>query len=421
MSTTSSPSKFRRTLRFVIPFLLLVLIIGLAWNYSRIQRLLAANSLFEREHISYNFSHMNELFHYQVIPPATGEDVHRWEKAEPSKLRGLPDAFRFDGESIEVRAFLEETDTSGLLVLHEGKIVHEVYPRPDEAGGVNARRISWSMAKSFLSAIFGVAVERGLIESLDDPVTKYAPELQGSAYDGVPIRHVLQMSSGVKFNEDYLDFNSDINKMGRVLAIGGSMDAFAASLVERERESGVARHYVSIDTHVIGMVLRGATKKPVRDFFQEVLWSKLGADQEIYYLTDEEGVDFVLGGLNMRTRDYARFGQLFLQDGEWRGEQVIPQRWVRESTTASAPRSQDDGMDYGYQWWVPKRARDEFFAIGVYGQYIYVNRVAQVVVVKNSTHTRFRDDGAQGTMVEDKNIELFRAIAKHYAGEEAAP
>ena len=114
-------------------------------------------------------------------------------------------------------------------------------------------------------------------------------------------------------------------------------DAFAASIEGRERESGVSRHYVSIDTHVIGMVLRGATGMPVRDFLNEALWSKLGVEQEIYYVTDEEGVDFVLGGLNMRTRDYARFGQLYLQDGKWLGEQVIPRAWVRESTAASAP------------------------------------------------------------------------------------
>lgn len=421
---TPSPAPrrtLRRVIRLAIPVVILVLAGILLWNYSRIQRLLAVNSLFEHEHIAYNFTHMDELFHYQVITPTPGKLRHTWQRAEPSARKGLPTSFDFEGESVAVQAFLEQTDTTALLVLHHGEIVHEIYPRPEEAGGAEARRISWSVAKSFLSAVFGVALERGLIESLDDPVTKYAPALRGSAYDGVPIRHVLQMSSGVRFNEDYLDFGSDINKMGRVLAIGGSMDAFAASIEGRERESGVSRHYVSIDTHVIGMVLRGATGMPVRDFLNEALWSKLGVEQEIYYVTDEEGVDFVLGGLNMRTRDYARFGQLYLQDGKWLGEQVIPRAWVRESTAASAPASKDDGMGYGYQWWVPKRANEEFFAIGIYGQYIYVNRVADMVVVKNSTHIRFRDDGAQGTIVEDRNIELFRAIARHYAGEEAAP
>ena len=407
---------FKRVALVVV--IIAIVVIGL--NYERIKRLVAVNSLFEDDKIAYNFTHMDELFHSKTITPKPGQKRHTWEVVPSDKK--LPETFTFEGESFAVDTFLEETRTTALLVIKEGKIVYESYPLEDQqGGGQDARRISWSMAKSFLSAVFGVAYKDGLIKSLDDAVTDYVPELKGTAYDGVPIRHVLNMASGVKFNEDYLDFNSDINKMGRVLAIGGSMDEFAASLKESERESGKQRHYVSIDTHVLGMVLRAATGKPARQYLNEKLWSKMGVEHEIYYVTDEEGIDFVLGGLNMRTRDYARFGQLFLQDGYWLGEPVIPKDWVRESTRDSAPASKDDGMGYAYQWWVPKRANDEFFAIGVYGQYIYINRVANMVVVKNSAHTGFRSDGHQGTVIEDKSIELFRSIVRSYAGEDKAP
>ncbi len=404
-------------IRIVGALLLVVLVLG-AFNYARIERLLAVNTLFDAEHIAYNFTHMSELFHSTPVEPKPGKKTHAWKVDS----KPLPEHFEFDGKKKPLLGWLDETRTTALLVVHRGKIVHESYPHP-EGGGQDALRISWSVAKSFLSAIFGVAVAEGHIKSLDDAVSDYVPELKGSAYDGVPIRHVLNMSSGVYFNEDYLDYDSDINKMGRVLAIGGSMDEFAADLSKRERESGVQRHYVSIDTHIIGMVLRAATGKSAVEYLNEKLWSKLGVKHSIYYVTDEEGVAFVLGGLNMKTRDYARFGQLFLQDGKWLGEQVIPKDWVRESTSNNAPASANDGMGYGYQWWVPKRADEEFFAIGIYGQYIYINRKKSVVVVKNSVHREFRDDGASGTIVEDTSIEAFRAIAEHYgrAPDEPAP
>ena len=276
------------------------------------------------------------------------------------------------------------------------------------------------MAKSFLSAIFGVALERGEIESLDDPVTRYAPELKGSAYDGVPIRDVLRMSSGVRFDEDYLEFDSDINRMGRVLALGGSMDEFAMSLSERTRPSGELFEYVSIDTHVIGMVLRGATGKSVPEYLNEVLWSKMGVQRPIYYVTDEQGVAFVLGGLNMRTRDYARFAQLFLQDGVWLDRQVIPKAWVRESTASSASGLDETTLGYGYQWWTPPHAEEEFFAVGIYGQYLFIDRARQVVIAKNSAHRAFREDGERGVKIKEKNIEAFRAIARHYEALDAA-
>lgn len=383
----------------------------LSFNASRIKRLLAANSLFKEGKIDHNFTHMDELFHAQTMTPTAPKKLHTWV-SEPSPL---PTSFTFDGKSRDLQAFLKETSTTALLVVHDGKIVHENYPNPEKSGGQEARRISWSVAKSFLSAIFGLAVASGEIKSLEDPVSDYVPELKGSAYDGVPIRHVLNMSSGVFFDEDYLSFNSDINKMGRVLAIGGSMDEFAAGLSKTERASGEVRDYVSIDTHVIGMVLRRATGKSVLEYLNENLWSKMGVKESIYYVTDEQGVAFVLGGLNMRTRDYARFGQLFLQDGQWLGQQVLPREWVRASTANSAPASLTDDQGYGYQWWLPEQADEEFFAIGIYGQYIYVNRKLNVVIAKNSAHREFRDDGKEGFIIKNTTIEAFRAMAHHYA------
>ena len=139
---------------------------------------------------------------------------------------------------------------------------------------------------------------------------------------------------------------------------------------------------------------------------------------KFYYLTDGYGVAFALGGLNVRTRDYARFGQMMLDYGQFNGRQIIPSDWVRESTKASAPPASDkaDRMGYGFQWWVPVNADDEFYAIGIYGQYIYVNRPARVVIVKTSAHRDFDNDGVGGSLVEEETMEMFRAIAAGLSG-----
>lgn len=395
----------------VFGVLVIVGAVLVAYNWERLVRLYNVNTLFEEENIVRNFSNMKEMFFWKPVPvdpslPST--------KDAPLVQSPLPENYTFDGKTNNLAERLTEFQTTSLLVMHNGTFVHEQYgldTKPDDL------RISWSMAKSFLSAMFGIAVEEGKIASIEDPVTKYVPELKSSAYDGVKIVDVLNMSSGVKFNEDYLDFDSDIKRMGRVLALGGSMDEFSVSVNQREREAGSARQYVSIDTHVLAMVMRAATGKSLMDYLNEKIWSKVGSGNELYYLTDGFGVGFALGGLNMSTRDYARFGQLFLNGGKWNGEQIVPADWVIKSTMISAPPAaeKEDTMQYGYQWWIPPDADGEYFAVGVYGQYIYINPKANVIVVKTAAHLGFRDDGEAGRSIKLENIAMFRAIAEHYS------
>ena len=375
-------------------------------NFSKVQRLLRVNSLFDANKIVHNFSHMDEALF--SAPLMSGSQKHIW----PVKIEPITEKVIISEQEQDLKAYLEETQTTALVVIQNGSIKFESYYKET---GQDDKRISWSMAKSYLSAIFGVALKDGKIRSLDDQVVTYVPELKGTAYDGATIRNVLNMSSGVAFNEDYYDKGSDINKMGRVLAMGGSMDEFAASLTQRARKPGAARQYVSIDTHVIGMVLRRATGQSARDYLQEKLWDKLGAGDGAYYLTDGKGAAFVLGGLNMRTRDYGLFGQLILQNGRWKGEQIIPARWVRDSTRASAPADVEGmAMDYGFQWWVPQDSDGDFFAVGVYGQYIYIDPKSKTVIVKNSAHREFMEESPSGQGYMLDNIDMFRSVAQHY-------
>ena len=378
---------------------------------AKLNRFHKVNSLFAEKNIVDNFSDMKSMFFWQPISPVF-EPV---ANCQPDiQLSPLPSDFEYDGRDYPLATHLRNFKTTSLLVMHGNSIVHESYHLGTKASDM---RISWSIAKSFLSAMIGIGVAEGKIISIEDEVTHYVSALKNSAYNGIKIRDVLNMSSGVKFNEDYLNYFSDIKRMGRVLALGKSMDGFTASFKKRDRKAGVARQYISIDTHVLAMVLRAATGKTLREYFSEKIWSKIGSGNDLYYLTDGYGVDFALGGLNMSSRDFLRFGQLYLNDGRWCGKQVVPKSWIKQSTCASAPPAaiDSDPMQYGYQWWIPPQADKEYYAVGVYGQYIYINPKAKIVIVKTAAHREFRQPGINGYSKPLENIAMFRSISEHYS------
>ena len=388
-----------------ITILIIILVVTLAlMNSSSLARVYYAITLFDEDSIVENFSNMESMF--DTIAVENPDTVYTFGRS----AQRLPMFYTYNNEQKNLQDFLERTRTTALLVIKDNNITFEEYYLGTRA---EDRRISWSVSKSFLSAIFGVAVEEGHITSLQDPVTRYAPELAGSGYDGVSIKNVLQMSSGVKFDENYNNFNSDINRFGRLMAFGGSFDEFATSLVN-EREPGTFLNYVSLDTHVLGMVLRNATGRTFVDYFNDKLWSQIGAEDSAVFMIDQTGEPMVLGGMNIRTRDFARFGKLYRDGGMWNGKQVVPAQWVADSVTPDAPHLQPGNRDnaeldlgYGYQWWIPENADGEFMAIGIYDQFVYINQKAGVVIVKNSANIDFMENNFEATT---ETVAMFRAI-----------
>lgn len=385
--------------RFVkgLAILAVVLVAAGVWKHEEIGRLRAVLTLFDEDRIVANFSHMDAAFLSRPVPKGDAPPMPLPQGAAMALPEGTEN-------------WISERAVTALVVLKDGAIRHESYHL---GTGAEDRRISWSVAKSFLSALMGVVVAEGAIASLDDPVEKYAPMLRGSAYEGATIRQVLNMTSGVAFDEDYLKFSSDINKMGRVLALGGSMDRFAAGITVRRAAPGAGWQYVSIDTHILGMVIRGATGRGVADLLAEKIIQPIGFESQPYYVTDGLAEPFVLGGLNLMTRDYARLGQVFLQDGMANGRQIVPADWVAVSTVPQT-ETPPGAMGYGYQWWIPQDATEgEFLAQGVYGQFIYINRPAGVVIAANSADRHFTEAG-----VEAQNIATFRKIAAALEGKD---
>ncbi|PSL19759.1 serine hydrolase domain-containing protein [Shimia abyssi] len=381
---------FGKWLGRILLMLILAAVVVFVWKREQISRLYSVVTLYDADKIVANFSGMNLAFPNVTVERGTGP-VFELPAGAPLSM---PTGFK---------QWTNDRAVTALVVLKDSALVHESYYQ----GTTDTdRRMSFSVAKSFLSALFGVVVAEGHIASLDDPVTQYAPSLAGGAYDGASIRDVLQMSSGVSFDEDYLDFNSDINRMSRTLALGGSMDGFTEALAETFIAPGTQWQYVSIDTHVLSMVIRGATGRDIASLLSEKIIAPLGLEEAPYYITDGDGVAFVLGGLNLRTRDYARFAQMFLQNGFANGAQIVPADWVTASTIAS-DKTQPGKIQYGYQWWIPINAtHGEFLGRGIYGQYIYINQPLGIVIATNAADKGFREGGAHAS-----NVAMFRAIA----------
>lgn len=331
----------------------------------------------------------------------------------------LPQSYEFNGEIRLTEDFIKATDTSALLVLQDGSVRLEQYFLN---GGRDVQWMSFSVGKSFVSALIGIAIEDGFIHSIEDPITRYVPALVGSAYDGVRIKDVLQMSSGARWNEDYSDPNAEIHRYGAVLAGEAPFDTFMASL-QSEREPGTLCLYNSGDTQALGMLLVKATGRSITDYMQEKLCEPLGMESPGYWVLDCDGMEMAAGGVNLVARDFAKIGELFRNGGVWNGKQIVPQEWVTASVAPDAPYLHPGNvivgdhafsMGYGYQWWIPDGDRGEFSAIGVYNQFVYVDPSRGVVIVKLSANRAYGTASDEATNREDETIEFLRAIATQF-------
>ena len=372
------------------------------------ERILWVSSLFSGSDQYQKFNRVYELFPTSNLVPSMDPSSF-----ESESLIKLPNSFVYESKSVDVNEYLDRTDVSALLILKDGKIRYENYWL---TGGREVKWISMSVGKSFVSALVGIALDQGHIKSIQDPVTIYVPQLKDSAYDGVSIKDILQMSSGASWNEDYGDPNSDINRSVRIFALGGSLDEFAASLTN-ENEPGTFNRYNSTDTQVLGMLLREATGTSVTEFMQEMLWDPIGAEDNAYWLLDSENMEVAYGGLNATARDYAKLGELYRLRGRMNNKQIIPEKWVDESVRPDAPHlmpgensMSDYPLGYGYQWWIPDESGD-YMAIGVYNQFIYVSPKNNSVVVQLAANKIYGVDAIETTVSEFESIAFLRTLA----------
>lgn len=330
------------------------------------------------------FANIKKILDVREMPAST--TPRPWPVGDPIEL---PEVFTgHDGVERSTDAFLTDSETSALLVLKDGKVRYERYwltATPE------TQWLSMSVAKSWISALVGIAVSEGHIRSIDEPISDYITVDPGSAYDGVAISQVLQMSSGAKWNEDYGDPTSDAQRLGDATAYpDGSLDRFVAGMT-RAVEPGTVCQYNSADTQALGQLLVRATGRSVADYMHDKLVEPLGFEQPAYWVLDPQGMEVAFAGVNMTARDFARLGELYRLGGDWHGTRLVPADWVADSTRPHSPvqepfnvriAGQPLPFGYGYQWWLPPTGDGSFEAAGVYGQSVLVVPHAGVTIVR---------------------------------------
>ncbi len=341
-----------------------------------------------------NFRNFRRYGETSVI--ATGEVI-----PIPHRQQELEFSAQLLGQKTNLIGFIKFSNTSAFLVLKDGEIIFEQYFHGDSA---ESRHMSFSVAKSFVSALVGVALAEGKIDSIDDPIQKYLPELDSSTFDGVTIKHILQMASGLKFNEDYTDPNSDINKM--VSAVQTMSYLQYINTLEREHQPGTYNHYASVNPQLLGILLIRVTGKSLTDYSAEKLWKPLGMEKSGYWRLDGQGLELAMGGLAATARDYARLGLLYLNKGRVGDRQVIPESWVNDSVIPNEPHlmpgknpKSSSTFGYQYQWWMPPKYDGDFLARGIWGQNIYVHPRNRVVIIKLSADPKNFDSAYKDVYV----------------------
>ena len=287
------------------------------------------------------------------------------------------------GATYDIYDYVTRNRVAGLLVMQDDAVLLEHYDLGIDAA---TRWLSMSMAKSFATTLVGAAIHDGLIGSVDDLLARYLPDLAGSAYDGVTVKTLMQMTSGLRWDDTQTDPHSERRAM-LALQVAQQPGDVMRYMVTRSRaaDPGTAFKYSTGDTHVVGALVRAATGKWLADYLSEKIWSKLGMEHDaIWWLEAPDGLEIAGSGLFATLRDYARFGRFVLGDGIIDGVRVLPEGWVRE---AGAPRQIGGSrLDYGYMWWpVPgpdgSLADGAFTARGIFGQFIYINPARRLICV----------------------------------------
>jgi len=303
--------------------------------------------------------------------------------------------------AVDVDAYMAGQRSAALLIVHDGKLRLERYGLGFDAGG---RWTSFSVAKSITSTLVGAAIKDGYIRSLDDKVSDYIAQMKGSAYDDVSIRQLLTMTSGVKWNEDYADPNSDVARFNNHQPEEG-VDALVSYLrrLPREVPAGTRWHYSTGETNLVGILVGEATKKPLSQYLSEKIWARAGMQQQATWIVSKTGREISGCCVQAATRDFARFGLFILGGARVDGQSIVADDWLAQATTGRADIGQP-GRGYGYQWWT--YSDGSFAARGIFGQGIFIDPKRKLVIASNADW----GGGATDRVASDAREAFYRAV-----------
>ncbi|HVJ41495.1 MAG TPA: serine hydrolase [Dongiaceae bacterium] len=343
----------------------------------------------------WSFQHVRELVPTVTVRRGTDGPLELSRHAQ-----AIDDVtFACDGGTTTVGAFLEESYTDGFIALHRGRIIAERY-----MNGMTERtqHLSQSVAKSITGTLAGILVGRGLLDP-QAPITEYLPELEATAYRGACVQHVLDMTSGVNFDEEYTSLDSDIAKVDVACGwkTGGqpgwpkSMWQVIRGLTRQECDHGSRFRYRSIETDVLAFILERVGGERLADLVSREIWTPIGAEEDAYFTVDRTGYALADGGFNATLRDYARFGLLHANHGMANGRQIVPYDWIAATRKGDHDKFQGDYRAvlpqgaYKNQFWIEDIAHRAYMARGVFGQIIYIDPDADFVAVKLSSWPEF--------------------------------
>ena len=366
----------------------------------------------------WSFSNFRQLMPTTQVSRGTGAPLPL-----PRALRGDLDAVSFvplgkDTPMTWGQAF-DANYTDGVVVLHKGRIVYERYAgalRPE------GQHIAMSVTKSFFGTLGAMLVAEGKLDE-NAPVTRYVPELKDSAFGDATIRQVLDMRTGLKYSENYLDPNAEVwqhTRAGGVLprppGYQGPQTFYEfLQTVKKEGDHGGSFAYKTVNSDALGWVIRRATGQSIGQLLSERIWSRLGMEQDAYFTVDSVGNEFAGGGLNAGLRDMARFGEMMRNNGKFNGQQIIPAAVVQDiakggdkSAFPQASFPTLPGWSYRNMWWVSNNEHGAYSARGIHGQAIYIDPKAEMVIARFASHPM-----PNNPFNDPTSLPAYMALAKH--------
>ena len=324
----------------------------------------------------FNFADINDYKKFPALPVENGGDAFYFDEPDKDFDLALPADFQTEDKNFSLDQFLDKNKTVAFLTIRNDTILYERY----FSGYADSSIIpSFSVSKAFISALTGIAIDEGYIESADQPITDFIPELlnQDPAFEKIRLEDLLNMRSGIKFNEGYSNPFADMAKY----YYGKNLKKYITKL-KIEGPPDQSYNYISVNTLLLGMAIERATGGQLNKYLREKIWVPLGMEFDASWNVDSKKDNQIkmFCCINARAHDFAKFGRLYLNKGNWNGRQIVPQEWIEKSMSIINDSRDSQDYPYTYQWRVKEDGA--IFAKGVLGQYIYVDPGKNVIVVR---------------------------------------
>jgi CubicO group peptidase (beta-lactamase class C family) len=351
--------------KFLVIFILgmIILIIAMAFLPKHVFR-----------YFYWNYADLNDHKKFQNLEIGKGENTFRFQELIPNMTLVIPEKFNKGKTYHGFEDFLEKKEVVAFLIVHDDTLIYEKY---FDKYGIDSVIPSFSVAKAFVSALVGIAIDEGYIENTSQPVTYFIKELKSPEFDRITIEDLLNMRSGIRFNEGYGSPFADMAKY----YYGTDLEKYITRLKIREAPNR-SYDYISVNILLLSLIVERATKTKLNVYCGHKLWKPLGMEFDASWSIDSPENNTIKSFccLNARARDFAKFGRLYLNGGNWNGARIISEQWIKRSTSIINDSRDSQGYPYTYQWRVLENGA--FFAKGILGQYIFVYPEKKLIFVR---------------------------------------